>query len=54
MRSGIPSIRKKDNSAFKVEYDNAGKKEYMTMEKAIELDYKALGLWKRERRTIDT
>lgn len=45
---GVPSIRKKDNSAFKVEYDNGGKKEYMTMEKAIELEYKALGLWKEK------
>ena len=43
---GIPSIRKKDNPAFKVEFDNSGKKEHLTLDKALELEYKALGLWK--------
>ncbi len=43
---GVPSLRKKDNPAFKVEIDNNGKKEHLTIEKAIELEYKALGLWK--------
>lgn len=43
---GVPSIRKKDNPSFKVEFDNAGKKEYLSMDKALELEYKALGLWK--------
>ncbi|CAA7196750.1 hypothetical protein [Chryseobacterium potabilaquae] len=43
---GIPSIRKKDNPAFKVEFDNAGKKEHLSLNKALELEYKALGLWK--------
>ncbi len=44
--NGVPSLRKKDNTAFKVEIDNNGKKEHLTIEKAIELEYKALGLWK--------
>lgn len=43
---GIPTIRKKDNPGFKVEFDNAGKKEHLSIEKALELEYKALGLWK--------
>ncbi|MCQ4139238.1 hypothetical protein [Chryseobacterium sp. EO14] len=43
---GIPSIRKKDNPSFKVEFDNDGKKEHLTLEKALEIEYKALGLWK--------
>lgn len=43
---GVPSIRKKDNPSFKVEFDNAGKKEHLSMDKALELEYKALGLWK--------
>ena len=52
-QGGMPSIRKKDNPAFKVEFDNAGKKEHLSMEKALELEYKALGLWKETEQKVD-
>lgn len=46
VEDGVPSLRKKDNTSFKVEVDNNGKKEYLTIDKAIENEFKAIGVWK--------
>ena len=46
VEDGVPSLRKKDNTSFKVEVDNNGKKEYLTIDKAIENEFKLIGVWK--------
>jgi hypothetical protein len=48
VENGVVSIRKKDNPSYKVEIDNGGKKEFLTIEKALEIEYKALGFWKEK------
>ena len=49
--NGVPSLRKKDNTSFKVEIDNGGKKEYLTIEKAIENEFRTIGVWKDTQQT---
>jgi hypothetical protein len=48
VENGTPSLRKKDNTAFKVEVDVNGKKEHLTIEKAIEAEFRNIGLWKEK------
>jgi hypothetical protein len=49
--NGIPSLRKKDNTSFKVEIDVNGKKEHLTIDKAIEQELKTIGVWRDEQET---
>lgn len=44
--NGVPSLRKKDNTAFKVEVDVNGTKQHLTIDKAIEQELRAIGVWK--------
>lgn len=46
IENGVPSLRKKDNTAFKVEVDVDGKKQHLTIGKAIEQELKTIGVWK--------
>jgi hypothetical protein len=44
--NGVPSLRKKDNIAFKVEVEVNGTKQHMTIDKAIEQELRAIGVWR--------
>jgi len=46
VENGVPSLRKKDNVAFKVEVDVDGKKQHLTIDKAIEQELRLIGVWK--------
>lgn len=48
VENGVPSLRKKDNTAFKVEIDVNGKKEHLTIQKAIENEFRSIGVWKEK------
>ena len=53
VENGVPSLRKKDNTAFKVEIDVNGKKEHLTIEKAIENEFRSIGVWKEKQQPIN-
>ena len=44
--NGVVELRSKENPQFKVETEINGKKQFLTIEKAIEDEYKHIGLWK--------
>jgi hypothetical protein len=43
--NGVVELRSKENPQFKVETEINGKKQFLTIEKAIENEYKHIGLW---------
>jgi len=46
VENGVIELRSKENTQFKVEIDVNGKKQFLTIEKAIEDEYRKIGLWK--------
>jgi len=46
IENGVPGIRKKDNTAFKI--DKVDKSGHMTLKDALEMEFKEMGAWKQE------